>query len=144
LDIQYLKDHPSSTFIIIEANFSLSNQTYSHHLKTQQSDYYPTYIILSSVTTQSIELPIVMTKSLTEYERLINFINEMNRIITPLHTLITGIFGIGGIIFGAIFSDKIKKILYPKNDLNKIKIGLGKSKLRKSRFKTDTNTKNFE
>ena len=145
LDIQYLTDLTSSTFIIIEANFSLSNQTYSPHFKTQQGDdYYPTYIIPSSVTTQSIELPIVMTKSLSEYERFINFINEMNRIITPLHTLITGIFGIGGIIFGAVFSDKIKKILYPKNDLNKIKIGLGKSRLRKSRFKKDTNTKNSE
>ena len=139
LDIELLKDTMGSTSIIVEANFTLSNESYSAHFKTQENNFFPIFPILSSPNTQSVELPIIMKKSPDLVERVVISLEGINRIIGPLQATLTGVSSIVGIIIGTIFSDKIKKIIFNDN----LKTGVNKMKTRvknKSKLKKENNT----
>jgi hypothetical protein len=68
-------------------------------------------------------LPIIIKRSPGFIDKTIKYLENANKIIGPLQVFITGIFSIGGIIFGAVFSDKIKKIIFNNNikhNINKV------------------------
>ena len=69
-------------------------------------------------------MPIIIKRSPDFIEKIVKSLENANKIIGPLQVFITGIFSIGGIIFGAVFSDKIKKIIFNNNikhNINKVK-----------------------
>jgi hypothetical protein len=124
LGIKLLNDTEGSTSLIINSIFSLANHTFKGHLKISDKEYFPVYVIPSSIIKERVELPIIIKRSPDFIDKIVKSLENANKIIGPLQVFVTGIFSIGGIIFGAIFSDKIKKILFNNNikhNINKVK-----------------------
>lgn len=68
-------------------------------------------------------MPIIIKRSPGFIDKTIKYLENANKIIGPLQVFIIGIFSIGGIIFGAVFRDKIKKIIFNNNikhNINKV------------------------
>jgi hypothetical protein len=124
LGIKLLNDTEGSTSLIINSIFSLANHTFNGHLKILDKEYFPVYVIPSSIIKERVELPIIIKRSPDLIDKIVKSLENANKIIGPLQVFITGIFSIGGIIFGAVFSDKIKKLISNKNikhNINKVK-----------------------
>lgn len=108
LDVELLEDTIGSSSIMVEANFTLANETYSAHFKNTQAEFSPVFSISSSPSTQRVELPITMKKSPSTLERFVMSVEEFNRVLAPLQIAITAIFSIAGVIIGMIFNNKLK------------------------------------
>ncbi len=118
-----LNDTEGSTSLIIKSIFSLDNHTFKGHFKILDKEYFPVYVIPSSIIKERVELPIIIKRSPDFIDKIVKSLENANKIIGPLQVFITGIFSIGGIIFGAVFSDKIKKIIFNNNikhNINKV------------------------
>ncbi len=139
LGLKLLNDTEGSTSLTIKSIFSLDNHTFKGHLILDK-EYFPVYVIPSSIIKERVELPIIIKRSPDFIDKIIKSLENANKIIGPLQVFITGIFSIGGIIFGAVFSDKIKKIIFNNNikhNINKVKQFKKKSSSNKDNLKDE-------
>ena len=145
LGLKLLNDTEGSTSLTIKSNFSLDNHTFNGHLKILDKEYFPVYVIPSSIIKERVELPIIIKRSPDFIDKIVKSLENANKIIGPLQVFITGIFSIGGIIFGAVFSDKIKKIIFNNNikhNINKVQRLKKKSSSNKDNLKDEKDDKN--
>jgi hypothetical protein len=98
--------------LVIKGYFSLPEKAITPSVIAVGKEFFPKYDVNGSSVVQSVELPILINKlppAEPIEDQIYNSLERTKKITEPLNVIITGLAAVGGIIFGVIRHEKIKK-----------------------------------
>jgi hypothetical protein len=98
--------------LVIKGNFSLPKKAITPSVIAVGKEFFPKYDVKGSSVIQSVELPISIHKlppAEPIEDQIYNSLERIKKITGPFNEIITGLAASGGVIFGVIYHEKIKK-----------------------------------